>query len=168
MLKLKLQYCGHLIQRTDSQEKTLMLGKIDWRQEEKGMTEDEMVGWHHWLSGHEFEQAPGDGEAQGNLVSMGLQRVGHDWATEGKQQICSKTHVTCVPCSDEKIADELPRKHGTWAAGPGLDTIMYNALDTLPDSARNSENKDNWEQFLGATCTFVTPLFLSIALAPKS
>ena len=34
----------------------------DWRQEEKGMTEDEMVGWHHQLNGHEFEQAPGDGE----------------------------------------------------------------------------------------------------------
>ena len=33
------------------------------RQEKKGMTEDEMVGWHHWLDGHEFEQAPGDGEA---------------------------------------------------------------------------------------------------------
>ena len=40
----------------------------DWRQEEKGMTEDEMVGWHHWLNGHEFEQAPGDGEGQGSLV----------------------------------------------------------------------------------------------------
>ena len=39
----------------------------DWRQE-KGMTEDEMVGWHHWLNGHEFEQAPGDGEGQGSLV----------------------------------------------------------------------------------------------------
>ena len=34
----------------------------DWRREAKGMTEDEMVGWHHWLNGHEFEQAPGDGE----------------------------------------------------------------------------------------------------------
>ena len=52
MLKLKLQYFGHLIQRNDSLEKTLMLGKR--RQEEKGMTEDEMVGWHHQL-GHEFE-----------------------------------------------------------------------------------------------------------------
>ena len=40
----------------------------DWRQEEKGMTEDEMVGWHHWLHGHEFEQAPGDGEEQRSLV----------------------------------------------------------------------------------------------------
>ena len=40
----------------------------DWRQEEKGTTEDEMVGWHHWVNGHEFEQALGDGEEQGSLV----------------------------------------------------------------------------------------------------
>ena len=40
----------------------------DWRREEKGMTEDEMVGWHHWLNGHEFEQALGDGERQGSLA----------------------------------------------------------------------------------------------------
>ena len=46
MLKLKLQYFGHLIGRADSLEKTLMLGKIKGRRR-KGMTEDEMVGWHH-------------------------------------------------------------------------------------------------------------------------
>ena len=40
----------------------------DWRQEEKGMTEDEMVGWHHWLSGHVFEKTPGDGDGQGSLA----------------------------------------------------------------------------------------------------
>ena len=40
----------------------------NWGQEEKGVTEDEMVGWHHWLSGHEFEQTQGDSERQGNLV----------------------------------------------------------------------------------------------------
>ena len=40
----------------------------DWRQEEKRMTEDEMVGWHHWLDGHEFEWAPGAGDGQGSLV----------------------------------------------------------------------------------------------------
>ena len=39
-----------------------------WRQEEKGITEDEMVGWHHWPNEHEFEQAPGDGDTQGGLV----------------------------------------------------------------------------------------------------
>ena len=42
------------------------------------MTEDETVGWHHQLNGHEFEQAPRAGDEQGSLVSMGLQRVGHD------------------------------------------------------------------------------------------
>ena len=67
MLKLKLQYFGYLIWRTESLEKTLMLGK-DWRQAEKGMTEDEMVGWHHWLEGHEFEQAPGVGDGQGSAA----------------------------------------------------------------------------------------------------
>ena len=46
MLKLKLQYFGHLMRRVDSLEKTLMLGR-DWGQEEKGTTEDEMAGWHH-------------------------------------------------------------------------------------------------------------------------
>ena len=52
MLKLKLQYFGHLMQRADSLERTLMLGKIEGRR--KGMTEDEMVGWHHQLNGYEF------------------------------------------------------------------------------------------------------------------
>ena len=52
MLKLKLQYFGHLMQRADSLEMTLMLGKIG---EEERTTEDEMVGWHHRLNGHEFE-----------------------------------------------------------------------------------------------------------------
>ena len=67
MLKLKLQYFGHLMQRADLLEKTLMLGK-DWRQEEKGTTEDEMAGWHHWLYGHEFEQALRVGDGQGGLA----------------------------------------------------------------------------------------------------
>ena len=40
----------------------------EWRQEEKGMTENEMVGWHHWLGGHEFEQSPGVGDREGSLV----------------------------------------------------------------------------------------------------
>ena len=64
MLKLKLQYfakCWLLVKDPDA-------GK-DWRQEEKGMTEDEMFGWHHRLDGHGFERAPGV------LQSVGLQRV---------------------------------------------------------------------------------------------
>ena len=57
----------------------------DWRWEDKGMTEDEMVGWHHQLDGCEFEQALGVGwwtRRPGVLQSMGSQRVRHDWATE--------------------------------------------------------------------------------------
>ena len=77
ILKLRLQYLGHMIWRTDS-GKYLDAGK-DWRQEEKGMTEDDMVGWHHWLKGYEFEQALGDHEGpSGMLQSMGSQRVRHD------------------------------------------------------------------------------------------
>ena len=67
MLKLKLQSFGHLMQRVDSLEKTLMLGKIEGGGE-KGTTEDEMAGWHHRLHGHGFAQAPGAGDGQGSLA----------------------------------------------------------------------------------------------------
>ena len=77
MLKLKLQYFGHLMQRANSMEKTWLIGKDpdagkDGRQEEEGATEDKMVGQHHRLDGHEFEQALGDGEGQRRLVCWGL------------------------------------------------------------------------------------------------
>ena len=60
-----------------------MLGKIEGM-EEKGVTEDETVGWHHRLNRHEFEQTPGDSEGQGSLVCCspwGSQRVGHNLVT---------------------------------------------------------------------------------------
>ena len=53
MLKLKLQYFGHLMRRADSLEKTLMLGQIEGKRRRKGATEDETVGWHYRLNGHE-------------------------------------------------------------------------------------------------------------------
>ena len=64
MLKLKLQYFDHLMRRAYSLEKTLMLGKS----EGKRRRGQQMVGWHHQLNGHEFEQMPGDGEGKGSLV----------------------------------------------------------------------------------------------------
>ena len=66
MLKLKLQYFGHLMGRADSLEKT-DAGR-DWGQEEKAMTGDEMAGWHHRLDGHETECTPGVGDRQGGLA----------------------------------------------------------------------------------------------------
>ena len=76
--KVQLQYFGHLMQRTDSLEKTLMLGKIDSRRRRE--RQDEMVGWHHRLEGHEFEQAAGVGDGQGNLACCSLwsHRLRHD------------------------------------------------------------------------------------------
>ena len=59
---LKLKYFGHLMQRANSLEKTLMLGKVEGRERRGWMTEDEMVRWHHQLNGHEFEQILGDSE----------------------------------------------------------------------------------------------------------
>ena len=97
MLKLKLQHFGHLMWRADSLEKTLMLGK-NWRQIEKGMAEDEMVGWHHWLSGHEFEQALEDGEGQRSLACwLGVQRVGHNWVAKQQPFRSPPEHWVEVP-----------------------------------------------------------------------
>ena len=67
MLKLKFQYFGL------PNAKSWLIGKDsdagrDWGQKEKGMTEDEMAGWHHWLDGHESEWTPGVGDGQGGLV----------------------------------------------------------------------------------------------------
>ena len=74
MLKLKLwpHYAKSWVIRKDP-----AAGK-DWRQEEKGMTQDEMVGWHHWLDGHEFAQALRDGEGQGSRCAAVL-RVTKSW-----------------------------------------------------------------------------------------
>ena len=70
MLKLKLQYFGHLMRRADFIWKDPDAGK-DWGQEEKRMMEDEMVGWHHRLSGHEFGRTPGVGDGQAGLACCG-------------------------------------------------------------------------------------------------
>ena len=83
ILKLKLQILW------PPDVKNWLIGKDpdvrkDWRQKEKGTTEDEMVGCHHRLDRHEFEQAPGVGDGQGSLACCSPWgcRVGHNWATE--------------------------------------------------------------------------------------
>ena len=65
-LKLKFQYSGYLMQRNDSLEKILMQGRMEGK-EETGTRENEMVGWHHQLNGHEFAQTQGNSEEQGSL-----------------------------------------------------------------------------------------------------
>ena len=67
MLRLKLQYFDHLMWRVDSIGKDPDAGR-DWGQEEKGMAEDKMAGWHHWLDAHEFGWTLGVGDGQGGLA----------------------------------------------------------------------------------------------------
>ena len=94
-LKLKLQYCGHLMWRANSLEKSDAWK--DWGEEEKAVTEDEVTGWHHRLNGQEFEQTLGDSEGQGRpgvQQSMGSLRVRHDWVTE--QQWTQQWSITAI------------------------------------------------------------------------
>ena len=88
ILKLKLQHFCQMMPRIDSSGKDPDARK-DWRQEKKGTTEDEMVGWHHRLDGHGFEQAPGNSEGQESLAcySPWGHGVRHYWATEWQQII---------------------------------------------------------------------------------
>ena len=68
----------------------------DWRQEEKGTTEEEMVGWHHWLSGREFSGSWWWTGSPGVLQSMGSPRVGYDWVTELNWTGCIPCVVQCI------------------------------------------------------------------------
>ena len=82
--------------------KSWLIGKVsdagrDWGQEEKGTTEDEMAGWHHWLNGHESGWTPGVGDGQGGLAccSPWGHRVRHDWTTE-QQLITNEAEETVM------------------------------------------------------------------------
>ena len=90
------QSFGHLMQRPDSLEKNLMLGKIE---EEKGTTEDEMVGWHHWLSGHEFEQTPGESEGQGSLACYTVHGVKKSWTELSYWTVMQKVRQSYKQCT---------------------------------------------------------------------
>ena len=94
----------------------------DWRQEEKGVTEDELVGWYHWLNGREFEQSLGNCEGQrkkpGVLQTMGLQRVECDLVTE-KQQLRS---LEMVRTKRVTLAAQKSR-HGSRAGLCGLSLV---------------------------------------------
>ena len=70
MMKLKIQYFGHLMQRADSLEKTLMLGQIEGRRRRRA-TEDELVGWHHRLNGYGVRWTLGVFKGQGGLACCG-------------------------------------------------------------------------------------------------
>ena len=100
----------------------------DWGQEEKGMTEDEMVGWNHWLfNGHEFEQALGDGEGQGSLVycsPRGCKELDTtDQLNNNKDNWCNHTVLSERSQSQEATVYMTPF---TWHSGKGTLSVMEN------------------------------------------
>ena len=105
MLKLKRQYFGHLMERTDSLEKTLMLWKFEGRRRRGWMTYDEMMGWHHRLNGHQFEESPGVGDGQGGLACKDwestewLKWTLNDYTTNNSvQALYYGLYNNCVSC----------------------------------------------------------------------
>ena len=117
---------------------------IDWRQEEKGMTKDEMVGWHHWLNGHEFEQAPGVCDGQGSLAccSPWGHRVRQDWGTEVNWQ------------------EETEKHHHLLGFFPGGSVSV---------GLRSNEATTHWlSVFFVTKCFSPSPLFFFFLAAPHS
>ena len=112
MLKLKLQYFGHLMWRANSLEKTLMLGKIEGRKRWGWQTEDEMVEWYPWLKGHDLEQVPGDGEDReawhAAVLGVTKSQTGlSDW-TATKHMWSLRWNVTCLKWNaDKTTVDEI-------------------------------------------------------------
>ena len=136
MLKLKLQYFGHLIQGTDSLEKTLK----EWRQKEKGMTEDEMVGWHQWTWVWASSVSWWWTGNPGMLQSMGLQRVGHterlNWTQLNQCRRCRsgfEPRVRKIPCRRvwQLTPVFLPRESNGQSnlAGYSLDGAEFDTIE---------------------------------------
>ena len=143
---LKLQYFGHLMWIVNSLEKTLMLGKTEGRTR-RGTTKDEMVGWHHWLNGHDFEQTPGNSEGQGSLACCspwGRKELGHDLATEKQQRILC-FHFSVIFFKYylfwRKLKDLFSRKH--------IQNLMLQYFGHLVWTADSLENTRMLEKIKG-------------------
>ena len=102
----------------------------DWRQEEKGMTEDKMVGWCHWLNGHEFEQALGDGEGQGSLSDWITTKTALPSASEAQRflELCRKNGFCLLyyPCLS------LPGVTTSFCAFSALTAAAAKSLQLCP------------------------------------
>ena len=143
VLKLKLQYFGHLMQRADALEKTLMLGKIESR---RAGRQDEMVGWHHWLNGHEFEQTQEDGEGQGSpdAAVHGVtksQTQLSDWTAIGMRRIREVEGIVWGQGDDESHDGDMVQ--GAWlqqsVCTRNLQEMRFNTEDlkASPKAKRN-------------------------------
>ena len=177
-VNLKVNQPWILIENTDAEApifwppdvKSWLTGKDpdagkDWRQE-KGATQDETAGRHHWCNGHELEPTPGAGEGQGDLVCCGpwSHRVGHDWATEQQHVKCIRSVKIRIPISllssiilksyplasvlSEDNWKKKKRKIRGFLGGSVVKNPPANAGDVglIPDPGRPHKPQSNWAQ----------------------
>ena len=144
-------YFGHLMWRTHSLEKTLMLGKTE--QKQKGTTEDEMVGWHHWLNGHEFEQTPRDKGSTGEESACNAGDSGSipGWGRSPGEGIGYPLQYSWA-CLVAQMVKNLPamRENWVWSLGgedsPGGghgNPLQYSCLEN-PHKQRSLEGYSPW------------------------
>ena len=122
VLMLKLQCFGHLMRRTQSLEKTLMLGWL--KAVGEGVTEDEMVRWHPWLDGYEFEQVPGIGDGQGSLACCG------SWSHK-ELDLIEQLNWTDVHWVSDAILPSYPLLS---LSPPAVSQIIYKLFLTLSET----------------------------------
>ena len=126
MLRLKLQYFGHLMWRTDSLKITLMLGKIEDRRRRGWQSEN--IGWHHQLDGHEFEQALGVGDGQGNLACFspwGCKELGRtEWLNWTEDLLLMIIGVSLWGSLVTQLVKNLPAMQENWVQSLGWEDPM--------------------------------------------
>ena len=125
----------------------------DWGQEEKRATEDELIGWHHRLDGHEFEQTPGDGEGQRSLAccSPWGHRVGHDWSDLACTQLSLVLYSLCINILLLKgFPGSSTGKESTCNAG---DPSSIPGLGISPGEQVGSPLQCSWASLLAQTVT---------------
>ena len=136
MLRLKLQSFVHLMQRTDSLEKTLMLGKIEGGRR-RGW-QDEMVGWLHQLDGHESEKALGIGDGQGGLVCCSPWGRKESDTTEHLNWTDDKTTANII--LNSKKLKAFPLRSETRQGCP-LSPLWYNIVSDVLSRATRQEKE---------------------------
>ena len=168
MLELKLQYFGHLMQITDSLEKTWILGKIEGRRR-KGL-QDKIVGWHHRLNGSEFEQAPGDGEGQESLVCCSpwghkdldtTEQLNNPGGSEVKASACNAGDLGSIPGSGRSPGEGNgnPLQYSCLEKSMGLQRVGHDWVTSLSLSDCHSRESVSVPQTAHEQLCFYTFLF---------
>ena len=129
-MKLNFQYSVHLMWKINSLEKTLMLAKIEGRRK-RGATEDEIVGWHHWPKGHEFEQTQGDSNNRETRYAV-VHEVTRSWPWLS-HWTAAKVENKIYTMSEKPAVFKLEKSKPPSATGELLRAYVFQAIQSICD-----------------------------------